>query len=555
MIAHIRISDFAIIDSISIDFYPGLNIITGETGAGKSIIIEALSLALGSRGDSSLIRSGREKAQIQAVFDEIPAATLSLLKELGIAECQELIVTREISVNGKNICRINEQIVPVSVLSRLCGRLADIHGQYDHQSLLHPEHHLDFVDRFAAAELPPLLAAVRQAYREVKRLQAALADLEARESEALRKRDFMEFELAEITAVSLLPGEDESLEEEISLLQNSEQITSSLIHAYELLQGGDSSATTRIKKASDSLTRAEEFSRELRQQNEALQDCYYRLQDIAEELRRFRDRFSYDKDALDQAIDRQERIRQLKKKYGGTAESVLTHQKQLQEHLGLLEDASYNKDHLLKELASAQEILDQHCAALTALRRETGHRLKLALEAQLEELNFKNAEIQIPFQKIAAGENGADSAEFLIATNKGELPKSLAKTVSGGEMSRIMLAFKSILGQDDSIPSLIFDEIDNGISGITASVVGKKLRSLAREHQVLCITHLPQIAACGDHHYRISKEESHGRVTTSIDPLDTDGVLSELARLTGGLSVTPAALENARELLAAGKQE
>ncbi len=555
MIAHIRINDFAIIDNLSVDFHPGLNIITGETGAGKSIIIEAISLALGSRADSTFIRSGKEKARVQVQFDHIPPSAIPLLEEMGIEPSEEIVITRELSLNGKNICRINSQIVPLSALSRFCKTLADIHGQYDHQSLLNPENHLSFVDMFAPDRILPHMEGVRQSFLEVQRLKSQLSALQKSEAEFLRKKDFMEFELEEIRSAHLAPGEDEELAERIPLLQNSERIIESLLTSYDLLYGTEASILARIKKASDSLSHSEGFSRDIQQQKEVLDDCYYRLQDTAEELRKFQDHFTYDKDALDQAIERQERIEQLKRKYGGSIESILDYQKQLQEQLSLLEDASYNREHLNQELTASETLLKTRCRDLTIDRKDAALRLKSLLEAELTELNFKDAKMDVLFQEIPPGEEGADQVEFLICTNKGEVPKPLAKTASGGEISRIMLAFKSILGNGDALPTLIFDEIDSGISGITASVVGNKLRKLSREHQILCITHLPQIAAFGDHHYRIIKLDTGERITTTVEPLDQDGVLSEIARLTGGLSITKATLENARELLESGRKQ
>ena len=555
MIAHIRITDFAIIESLDLDFQPGLNIITGETGAGKSIIIEAISLALGSRADSAFIRSGKEKARVQVQFDSLPAAAVPLLAEMGIESSDEVVITRELSLSGKNNCRINGQIVPLSALNRFCKVLADIHGQYDHQSLLNPENHLSFIDQFAPDQILPHMEGICRSYLEVQKLKNQLSTLQKNEAEVLRKKDFMEFELSEILAARLIPGEDEELEERIPLLQNSERIIESLVTSYELLYGTESSILARMKKASDSLSRSEEFSRDIQQQKEVLEDCYYRLQDTAEELRRFQDHFTYDKDALDQAIERLEKVEQLKRKYGGSIPQVLEYQQQLQNQLALLEDASYNRDHLVQELKAAENELQSRCYSLTEDRRDAALRLKTAMEAELMELNFKDAQIDIDFQEIPPGENGADWVEFLISTNKGEATKPLAKTASGGEISRIMLAFKSILGRADAIPTLIFDEIDSGISGITASVVGKKLQHLSREHQILCITHLPQIAAFGDHHYRIFKKENEERITTTVEPLDQEGVLSEIARLTGGLSITKATLENARELMEASRKQ
>ena len=557
MISHISISDFAIIKHLSVDFHQGLNIITGETGAGKSIIIEAINLALGSRADNTFIRTGKDKAMVQIVFEEISKVATDFLIENGLtaegAPEEQLILTREISASGKGVCRINGQIVSVSLLNKLCKRLADIHGQYDHQSLLNPDNHIQLLDLYGYKEIAPVKENLSRIYKDYLASKQALSALIRSEKENRRQKDFMEFELEEISRSKLEVGEDEALSKEISILKNSEKISEVLETSYETLYEGTPSTLTEIKHVIDLLSGLENFVPEILEQKEILSDCYYRIQDVSADIRKFKDRVFFDQDHLDTAISRINQLDLLKRKYGETIPAILQYKEELMEKLGVIENSDLLRETLLKDVQKLEMELAEICSLLSSMRKTKSAELTCHINNQLLELNFKDAVISIDFKEKAPEENGADLAEFMITTNKGESPKPLAKIGSGGEISRIMLAFKGILGNLDAIPTMIFDEIDSGISGITASIVGKKLLQLSNTHQIICITHLPQIAAYGNHNYKIEKITDEQTTNTTVIPLDEQSKILEIARLTGGISITDATLLNAKELVELSK--
>jgi len=553
MISHISISDFAIIKHLSVDFHQGLNIITGETGAGKSIIIEAINLALGSRADNTFIRTGKDKAMVQIVFEEISKVATDFLIENGLtaegAPEEQLILTREISASGKGVCRINGQIVSVSLLNKL----ADIHGQYDHQSLLNPDNHIQLLDLYGYKEIAPVKENLSRIYKDYLASKQALSALIRSEKENRRQKDFMEFELEEISRSKLEVGEDEALSKEISILKNSEKISEVLETSYETLYEGTPSTLTEIKHVIDLLSGLENFVPEILEQKEILSDCYYRIQDVSADIRKFKDRVFFDQDHLDTAISRINQLDLLKRKYGETIPAILQYKEELMEKLGVIENSDLLRETLLKDVQKLEMELAEICSLLSSMRKTKSAELTCHINNQLLELNFKDAVISIDFKEKAPEENGADLAEFMITTNKGESPKPLAKIGSGGEISRIMLAFKGILGNLDAIPTMIFDEIDSGISGITASIVGKKLLQLSNTHQIICITHLPQIAAYGNHNYKIEKITDEQTTNTTVIPLDEQSKILEIARLTGGISITDATLLNAKELVELSK--
>lgn len=556
MISHISIADFAIIDKLAVDFHRGLNMITGETGAGKSIIIEAISLALGSRADTTFIRTGKDKAVIQIVFEEISREAAFFLSENGIDMDEEdasIIITREITSAGKSICRINSQLVSVTTLNRLCKFLADIHGQYDHQSLLNPDNHIHFIDLYGQQTISEKLERVSSCYKKTLDLRHQLASLLKNEKEALRHRDFMEFELHEISSIHPLFGEDEALEQEINILQHGEKIYGNLQQAYELIFEASPSTLTTAKQIADLLQGIEHFSPDILQQKEVVTDCYYRLQEVAADIRKIKDGITFDQGDLDRSISRLDQLDLLKRKYGGTIEKILSYKETLIQQLETIENSDALKISLEKEKNMSEEHLSRACDDLTAARKSAAQKLEQEINNQLAELNFKDARMNISFSKKSPEENGADQVEFIISTNKGEAPKPLAKIASGGEISRIMLAFKTILGDMDSIPTMIFDEIDSGISGVTASIVGKKLLDISSTHQILCITHLPQIAAYGNHNYKIEKNSDEHSTSTTVVPLDAESKIMEIARLTGGIHITEATISNAQELIQSSK--
>ncbi len=539
MIRHISIKDFAIIENTSVDFHDGLNMITGETGAGKSIVIEAVSLALGSRADTAFVRSGKEKARIQMVADH---------------NGEEYIITREISAAGKNTCRINDEIVTLGTLNNLCKKLADIHGQYDHQSLLNPDYHINLVDLYQKESIGSAKEAVGLLYDEYTGLRSQLKDLLTQASKDKREHDFMAFELQELEVASLKVGEDEQLEEEIALLQNSEKIYENLAGSYHLGSEDEGAALSILKRISDMLSETANYSPELAELYNRASEVFYEFEDICSSVRDCRDRAVFDPETLDVCIGRIEIINKLKNKHGMSIEELLDYQEKLAERLSHIENLDSVKEKLERELDTCTKALAIACDRLTEARKTAAVELEKLITEELAQLNFHDAKFSISFKKAESfTPEGNDVVEFLISTNKGEPLKPLSKIASGGEMSRIMLAFKKIIGDYDEIPTMIFDEIDSGISGIAASVVGKKLAEIAENHQIICITHLPQIAAYGQHNYKIEKHSDDKMTYTTVTELSQDQKVDEIARLLGGSNITETTLASARELVEASK--
>ena len=536
MIDHISIKNFAIIENTEVDFEEGLNIITGETGSGKSIAVEAISLALGSRADTSSVRTGTDKAVVQL---------------LGTLEDEEIVITREVSASGKNICKLNGEIVTLAQLNTATKRLADIHGQYDNQSLLNPEYHITLLDMYRGDASADIKAAVGAGFHKYNETKQKLIALLSQERENARKQDFYRFEAEEIKNAALKPGEDAELEERVCLLQNSEKIFESVEKTYALLFDGSPSATDQLSLCLGSLEEVSSYSKELAAVSEEFGDIYYRLQDLSGELRNIRESLNFSPEEMDAAMSRLNTIEMLKKKYGSSIEEILEYEQKILAQLDIIENFDEEKLRLERELSEAKKNLLTACKELSEIRRASAAELQQRITKELSELNFKDAKLEINVTPLSVPtENGMDNVEILIAANPGEPPKPLAKIASGGEMSRIMLAFKNVISSCDNIPTLIFDEIDSGISGITASIVGKKLKEIAKHHQIICITHLPQIAACGDSNYRIYKETDDNKTYTNIQKLSENGRIEEIARLLGGSTVTETTLASARELIA-----
>ena len=535
MITHISIKNFAIIENTDVEFEDGLNIITGETGSGKSIAVEAVSLALGSRADTSAIRNGTDKAVVQL---------------LGNLDGEEIVITREVSASGKNLCKLNGEIVTLAQLNSVSRRLADIHGQYDNQSLLNPEYHITLLDMYKSSETSSAKAEVGELFHKYRILRRRLASLLSLEKENARKKDFYRFEVSEIENAVLKPGEDSELSQRIFFLQNSEKIFENIEKTYSLLQGETPSIMDGMGACMRALEDISSCSEELGTVSQEISDIYYRLQDLAGNLRSIRESVNFSPSEMDAAIARLNLIDALKKKYGSSIEEILEYKETIASQLDIIENFDDEKRKLETELATVKKEFLAACIRLTEIRRKTASELEEKITAELVDLNFADARLEITVSPLSSPtENGMDSVEILISTNRGEPLKPLAKTASGGEMSRIMLAFKNIISSCDGIPTLIFDEIDAGISGITASIVGRKLKEIARHHQVICITHLPQIAACADSSYRIFKETRGEQTYTSIQKLNEEEKISEIARLLGGATITDTTLASARELI------
>ena len=535
MINHISIKNFAIIENTEVDFEDGLNIITGETGAGKSIVIEAVSLALGSRADTSSVRTGADKAVVQLAGD---------------LDGEEIVITREVSASGKNLCRLNGEIVTLTRLNEVCRRLADIHGQYDNQSLLNPEYHMVLVDSYHKDKTGPAREEVSQKYNSFAQCRSELASLLALEKENARRKDFYRFELDEIDSANLKPDEDIELEERISLLQNSEKIFESIEKSYALLTEASPSLIDGSGACHRAIEEIASYSRELESISAEFGDIYYRLQDLSRSLGEMRENISFSPAELDSLISRLNQIDNLKKKYGSSIDEIITYRDDIASKLEKIDNFDDEKHRLEKQLIASKNELLAACSILTALRKEIAAELETKILAELSDLNFKDARMEITVKPLSAPtEEGMDKVEILISANRGEPLKPLYKIASGGEMSRIMLAFKNIISSSDMIPTLIFDEIDNGISGITASIVAKKLGEISRQHQIICITHLPQIAAAGDRNYRIYKETDGEKTFTRVEKLSDEEKVSEVARLLGGTTITDTTLKSAKELI------
>lgn len=535
MIQHLLIQNFAIISNTEIDFKDGLSIITGETGSGKSIVIQAISLALGARADSSFVRSGENKAiiQLQAEYQD-----------------KDYIITREISRNGKNVCKINGSLVTLSEVSSLAKKIADIHGQYDNQQILDPEQHIKLLDSYGLDEIDPVKSDFQLIYEKYKNARLKLNELTSKERESRKKADFYRFEAEEIEKADLKPGEDLELSEMISLLQNSEKIFRSLEQAYQALEGEEQSVMAALSYAKESLSSISSYSGELKDIFKDTENSYYILQDVISKISILRENQDFEPQELDIAISRLVLIDNLKKKYGDTIDDILIYHNKIKNNLSTFENFEEIKVKLTNEVNENLVLLKEKAVLLSDVRRKKAEALSLEIEQELHDLNFSDAKFEIKISPASAiTATGRDNVEIFISTNKGEPLKPLIKVASGGEISRIMLAIKNITGNTDNIHTLIFDEIDAGISGKTASIIGKKLKKISQKHQIICITHLPQIAAAGDNNYRIYKKSDDNSTHTFVEELEEDAAVREIARLIGGETITATTLAGAKELM------
>lgn len=540
MITHISIKDFAIIEELEVDFHKGLNIITGETGAGKSIIIEAMNMALGGRADKTYVRSGADKAIIQMVTNQMN---------------DEFVLTREISSEGKNLCKINGEIVTLAQLNDFCQKITDVHGQYAHQSLLNPDNHIKLVDAYEKESITSAKKRVAQLYDDFQDISKRLTSMINETRENRRKKDFMEFELNEISQANLSPGEDKILEEQLIYLRNKERIYQNLEIAYGIARSDSRSALEVLSDIQKALKPISPLSRDAANLEDEFTDIYYRVEDLCTKLRDAKDKIVFSEQDLRDLTERDDFIENIKRKYGMSIEEILEYAQKIEKDLLAIENMDADIESLQVEKIRVEEMLQEESARLTHLRKTSAKILEEKITKELVDLNFQDAKLSIKVLKLPRyTSEGVDSIEFLIRTNKGSDLKPLSKIASGGEMSRIMLAFKSVIGDYDGIPTMVFDEIDSGISGATASVVGKKLMDISQKHQIISITHLPQIAAFGDHHYRIVKSTDDHMTYTTIKPLSDKEKVEEIARLLSGINISDTTVKSARELIeSAGK--
>lgn len=554
MLEHLHIRNVALIKESEISFGDGLNILTGETGAGKSMIIDSLQFALGGRAGKDFLRHGEKQAVVEALFSVQSQALTEKLAENGIAPEEDgtLLITRTLSEAGKSVCRINGSTVTVGMLKEIAEDMIDIYGQHEHQSLLNPVKHIRLLDRFCGAGFGEAMEEYKNSRQRLKELEKQLTILIGDESQREQRMDMLLFQKEEIEAAELREGEEDALLEQKKRLSSMERLMRLTGESITLLYDGDDRAPSACDRLGDALAKlqeAAEYDAALSPLADALADGYAAVEDCARELKREAEKQEADPEELERIEERLQLFYKLKRKYGGSIEAVLEFYEKAAQELEFLSNSSEKAAELSAEKAEEEKRLSALAETLTARRRATAEQVEEQIETALHDMEMKHARFHIQIEEKADwGADGKDKVEFLISANAGEPLKPLAKIASGGEMSRVMLALKTVLVDADEIGTFIFDEIDTGVSGRTARRVGEKMRFLGGKRQLLCITHLPQIAAMADNHFLIEKESDAGETVTRVTALDEEGAVREVARLMN--DVTETTLAAARELLA-----
>ena len=553
MLSQLYIENIAVIRQATIDFQNGFHVFTGETGAGKTILISAINAVLGGRTFKEIIRTGESRARVSALFTGIPASLAEKIGELGYPlEDGQLLVQREIDLTGKGQCRLDGRPATAAMLREVCSLLIDIHGQHDNQELLSAEKHLGFLDSFGAYRKE--LEDYAKAYAQRMACADRLEKLQMDESYKLQRMDILQFQLKEIGDARLTDGEEEQLTEQQKRIKNAERITESLGTIYTLLNGDGEElrgVLEALEEISTELDTAAKYLPDFTQYGDKLNDAYYMLEELGSTARDTLEDADFDPRQLDTIESRLDTIYRLKKKYGGSIAEILAYYDKISEEYNTLELSDEMVEQLRGELERAEQDLRQAAKALTARRLETAGEFVRRVEAELAYLDMSGVRFSISRKEKAFGPNGADEMEFLICTNAGEEARPLAKIASGGELARIMLAIKNVLAEKDDIGTIIFDEVDTGVSGRAAQKIGQKLAEVARHRQVICVTHLAPVAACAAHHYRIYKTVEEGRTFTRVEELDHEERVRELARIMVGDHITESALQSAGEMLAA----
>mgnify|MGYP004459459545 FL=1 len=547
MLTSLKIENVAIIESAAIEFGCGLNVLTGETGAGKSIVIDSINAILGERTSRDIIRTGAQSAKVYAVFEDVNAKVRNFLDENGI-DCEDgiLIINRTLSREGKNVCRLNGAPVTVSMLREIGSELIDIHGQHDNQALLSPEKHCGFVDSFAGnAEI---IADYREKYGRLCEVRSKLKKLTTDESSKSQRIDFLTYQIDELEKAEITPGERDELKARKTLINNSQKVIESLNVAYEALKA-DGAGIDMITDAESEISDASAYMEALGEASEKITDIRYELEDIAETVRDAMSEVDFDQSELEDIDERLDLLYRLSKKYGNTEEEMLEYLEKAKTELDNIAFSEEKVKELQKQEKEALAETEAAAKKLTESRKTAGEKLSEAICSELEFLDMPNVRFVVKCDDIGLTENGKDEIEFLISANVGEEPKPLAKIASGGELSRIMLAIKNVLAEADGVDTMIFDEIDTGVSGRAAQKIAMKLKSASKGRQVICVTHLAQIAAQGDVHLYISKSVSDGKTYTNIKSLIEEDRVAEIARIMGGMEITKLQLESAREML------
>ncbi len=555
MLSSLQIENVAVIQKANVHFEKGLNVLTGETGAGKSILIDSINAILGNRASKDLVRTGAAKAVIRAAFEDVPPAVLDSLEKAGYERSEALLLSREITAEGKSTCRINGMPATAAVLRELCGGLININGQHDSVGLLNPARHEGILDAYAqnSAEYQAYYAIYRELVGVKKTLDAMITD----EGEKQRRIDLLSYQVQEIDDAALTAGEEQTLESRRKVLANASTIRDRIAQCYALLSGGDEApgAVDLLGEASNAVDAAAQLDGELSAGAGQLLDLYYTAKDVAADLIGRLDAYDTNDAELDEIEQRIDLIYKLRRKYGDTVEDILAFGERARQELEMIQSSQERVEHLQKEQRRLYTLAREKAELLTQTRLKAFEELNKRISDTLDFLNMPGVRMTLRHTRGPLASHGQDSIEFYISTNPGEAPKPLAKIASGGELSRITLAIKNAMADKDSVPTVIYDEIDSGVSGKAASRIGEVLRQSAEGHQILCITHTAQIAALADCHLLIQKNITNERTYTEIHPLDENGRVEALARLISGDHVTELSLANAREMLgwSAGK--
>lgn len=555
MLQELSIRDFAIIDEIQISFQPKMTVLTGETGAGKSIIIDALGLLAGGRGSTEFIRKGEKKAVIQGLFT-LPreANTYNILEEYGIdSEDGQIILQRDLYRGGRNICRINGMMVNLATLRKVGETLIDIHGQNEHQELMKPENHIDLLDEYdkKTSELRIQYQVVYQNYRKLK---LSMEKKEADEKAWAQRLDMLNFQVKEIEEAGLKINEEDELVEEKNKLDNFQAIHDALELSYQILSDEKIDVVGNLGNAMNELSDVSDLSENLQEINTKISDAFYSLEDAARDISDELDSMEWNGERLNEIEERLELIHQLKRKYGDTIEDILHYHSRIVKELREMENAEQNSEKQERQLSEALEKVKELAIKLSKQRKKSAKKLEKMIHEQLSALYMDKAVFEVKFlNNSKLYSKGIDKVEFYIQTNPGEEMGPLAKIASGGELSRIMLALKTIFSQKMGVTSIIFDEVDTGVSGRVAQAIAEKISQISNNSQVLCITHLPQVAAIADNHYYISKSVNDGRTETSLKELDEKQKIREIARMLSGSEITELTLKHAEELIKMSK--
>lgn len=557
MLLQINIVNFALIEKLSVNFHKGFNVLSGETGAGKSILIDAINYVLGGKFNKDYIRTGEKKTYVEAIFTLENYGVLSPLKEMDLEIDDYIIISRETFQSGKSIVKVNGRSMLLSDLKKISSKLIDIHGQHQNQNLLNESNHIYYLDFYGKAILENKLSIYKQKYEELKQLEYKINQLVFKEGEREKLIDFLKFQLNEIDNAKLKLGEDKELENEFTVLSNSEKINNTLLNCYQILNCGnenEKSVFDNIGAVTKELKYIQKYDNNIEKIVVSLEEIYYGIEQNVNDIRNIKDKLYYDENTLNYINERLYIINNLKKKYGDSIEKILEYREKIYIQSNELENLSSNLKKLEENKNTILCELEELSLDIHKNRIEISKQLEIKIKNELNYIGLEKATFKIEVQNLNYfNENGKDRIQFLISTNQGEPMKSLQKIVSGGELSRIMLALKTVFINQDKIPTVIFDEIDTGISGRIAQCVAEKMYLISLEHQVFCVTHLSQIAAMSEHHYKVYKQIANGKTFTVVQELNSIEKDEEIAKMISGVEVTKLSMDNAKEMISLAK--